>query len=370
MKVVVTGAKGFIGKNLITHLRELDNLEIQQITREDNVNSIKDKLNKVDIVYHLAGVNRPTNENEFSEVNTDFTNLLLKTIKDSNCKPKFILSSSSQADLDNAYGRSKKGAELVLAEAVEDGVVNACVYRLPGVFGKWCKPNYNSVVATFCYNVANNIPIDVRDPDYTFPLVYVDDVVAELMTHLVSRLESKELVFKTIPTSFSISLGELSEIISSFPESRKNLKAPQEGGTLRKYLYSTYLSHLPKNKFSYPVELKKDDRGDLFEWIKSENFGQIFVSTTKPGITRGNHFHHTKTEKFLVIRGEAVIRFRKIDESDVIDYPVSGKDPQVVDIPVGYTHNITNTGDTELITLFWANEIFDQERTDTYFLEV
>ena len=223
-------------------------------------------------------------------------------------------------------------------------------------------------MATFCHNVAHGLALEVRDPAYTFPLVYVDDVVAQLLERIT--FPPKGMTRPAIQTQFTVSLGELARTVQSFPKLRKNLRAPQVGDTFTKYLYSTYLSYLPADAFSYPMELKADQRGDLFEWIKAKGFGQIFVSTTKPGITRGNHYHQTKTEKFLVIRGEAIIRFRQIHGSEVIEYPVSGEKPTVVDIPTGYTHNITNVGETELITLFWANEIFDQNRPDTYFLEV
>ncbi len=368
-KVVVTGANGFVGQNLVARLQRMEDVQLQTITRSTDVQDFEKILKDVGIVFHLAGVNRPQNEQDFTEGNVDLTKQLLTALENVNTKPIFILSSSAQAVNDNLYGKSKLAGEDLVREASEKEIVEGIIYRLPGVFGKWSKPNYNSVISTFCYNVANGIPLEVRDPDYSFPVVYVDDVVASFLYHLK---EEKGFGCKkaSVRTQFQVSLGFLAETISSFPENRKTLIAPAVGDTLTKYLYSTYLSYLPKDKFSYPMELKVDNRGDLFEWIKSKDFGQIFVSTTKPGITRGNHFHHTKTEKFLVIRGKAVIRFRKIDESEIIEYIVTGEKPTVVDIPTGYTHNITNTGDGELITLFWANEIFDQQTPDTYFLEV
>ncbi len=370
MKIVVTGSNGFIGKNLLVHLKRLEGLQLETITREDKPADYKVKLKGVDIVYHLAGVNRPQNEEEFTKGNPELTFHLIKAIQENGDKPRFVLSSSTQAEKDNEYGKSKRAAEEAIEQAVQEGVLEGVIYRLPGVFGKWSRPNYNTVVATFCYNVAHGLPVEVRDPSYELPLVYIDDVMAAFIKHLDETIEPGKLKKENIKTLFKVTLGELASIIKSFPESRKSLKTPKVGDTFEKYLYSTYLSFLPENKFSYPMELKTDNRGDLFEWIKSEEFGQIFVSTTKPGITRGNHYHHTKTEKFLVIRGEGVIRFRKINSDKVIEYPVSGEKPTVVDIPIGYAHNITNTGDKEMITLFWANEIFDQQRTDTYFLEV
>lgn len=370
-KVVVTGANGFVGKNLLAHLNRIENLELQSITRETKPEEFSEILKDAELIYHLAGVNRPKNEEEFSIGNSGLTAQLLKTIEDlqPEKKPVFVITSSTQAEMDNPYGKSKLDAEELLSKSSDNGFVNAVIYRLPGVFGKWSKPNYNSVISTFCHNVANGKELEIRDPNYSFPVVYIDDVIAELLTWMSAK-DIEKLTRAKVRTEFEVSLGFLAETISSFPKNRENLRAPKVGDTLTKYLYSTYLSYLPKDKFSYPMKLNVDNRGDLFEWIKSEDFGQIFVSTTKPGITRGNHFHHTKTEKFLVIRGEAIIRFRKIDGTEIIEYPVNGKVPTVVDIPTGYTHNITNVGEEELITLFWANEIFDHDRPDTYFLTV
>ncbi len=370
-KVVVTGANGFVGKNLLVHLNRMDTIQVHTILRETKVNEYPEILKDADTIFHLAGVNRPENTADFAKGNKDLTAALLDAINKTQPAnpPKFIMSSSTQAEKDNPYGVSKLQAEKLVTEAANSGKISGVIYRLPGVFGKWSKPNYNSVISTFCHNIANDLPIEVRDPNYSFPIVYVDDVVLEFLSWLDQENHSGLLQGK-VRTQFEVSLGFLERTISSFPESRKTLHAPRVQDTLTKYLYSTYLSYLPRDKFSYPMDLHVDNRGDLFEWIKSEDFGQIFVSTTKPGVTRGNHFHHTKTEKFLVIRGEAIIKFRKIDENEVIEYPVNGKTPTVVDIPVGYTHNITNTGNEDLITLFWANEIFNPERTDTHFLEV
>ena len=369
MKIVVTGSNGFIGKNLIVRLQCLEDVEIVQITRQTQLRDFSELLKEANVIYHLAGVNRPKNEKEFIKGNIDLTRTLIESIEPSNC-PVFVLSSSTQAAMDNAYGTSKKSAEELVKDATNKGRIQGVIFRLPGVFGKWSRPNYNSVISTFCHNVAHGKPLEIRDSSYTFPVVYIDDVVEQFLEQIGKGLISSTCRFEEIRTVFNVSLGFLAEIISSFPSNRETLIAPAVGDTITKYLYSTYLSYLPENKFAYPMELKVDNRGDLFEWIKSETFGQVFISTTKPGITRGNHFHHTKTEKFLVIRGEAVIRFRHVLSHKVIEYQVNGKEPMVVDIPTGYTHNITNIGDSELITLFWANEIFDQNRTDTYFLEV
>lgn len=365
----MTGANGFIGKNLCARLERLEEVILFKISRQTKESELMAALADAHVIYHLAGVNRPKDLKEFTSGNVDFTQAILNGLQSNSNKPKLIISSSSQAELDNDYGKSKRKAEELVEVAAKNGICQAVVFRLPGVFGKWSKPNYNSVVSTFCYNAANGLELEVRDPNYTFPLVYVDDVVEQFLSHL-SHPVGIDFSYEEIRTVFNVSLGYLANTIKSFPTNRQTLLAPAVGDTLTKYLYSTYLSYLPEDSFSYPMELKVDNRGDLFEWIKSKEFGQIFISTTKPGITRGNHYHHTKTEKFLVIRGEAVIRFRRIDSDKVIEYKVNGKNPTVVDIPTGYTHNITNTGESELITLFWANEIFDTNRTDTYFLEV
>lgn len=370
-KICITGARGFIGKNLLAHLKIIEGLEIRTIDRNTPISHYAERLADVDIIYHLAGVNRSDNIRKFTEVNVDLTKHLLNILKMSEKRVKLIVSSSSQAVLDNVYGRSKLASEVIIREVCSKSLVNAVIYRLPGVFGKWSKPNYNSVVATFCYNVANDIILDIRDPQYAISLVYIDDVVNAFLAHLYAENNNREcLIYKNIPVQFNTTLGELADIIQSFKESRNNLEAPDIGNLLIKNLYSTYVSFLPRESFDYEMEVKSDIRGNLYEWIKSKKFGQIFISTTKPGITRGNHFHHSKTEKFLVIRGQAEIKFRKIDEDEIVTYHVNGENPRVVDIPTGYTHNITNIGTTELITLFWANEIFNASKPDTNFLIV
>lgn len=368
MKVVVTGAGGFIGRNLCASLDRIDGVEVNRIFSTTKRDEYRVWVKEAEIIYHLAGVNRPKDPSEFITGNTDFTREILELAAEGGNVPTVVVSSTTQVVKDNEYGKSKRAAELLIEEYASKSKITGAIYRLPGVFGKWSRPNYNSVVSTFCSNVANELPLEVRDRSVDLPLVYIDDVLQAFLSHLNSRFKGLG-TFEVTPV-FHTTLGELADVISSFPGLRKSLRAPKVGNCLEKRLYSTYLSYLPTDKFSYPMELKKDNRGDLFEWIKSEYFGQIFVSTTKPGITRGNHYHHTKTEKFLVIRGEAEIRFRQIDSDQVITYKVSGSEPTVVDIPTGYSHNITNIGKTELITLFWANEIFDIHNPDTYFLEV
>lgn len=244
------------------------------------------------------------------------------------------------------------------------------VYRLPNVFGKWSRPNYNSVVATFCYNVVNDLPIEIHEPNRQMTLVYVDDVVQEFVRALNGSPTRGDGAFHIVPKTFEITLQDLADRIKSFRQSRRTLVLPDFSDELTRYLYATYVSYLPENEFGYSVVMKKDNRGWLSELLKSPHFGQVFVSKTKPGITRGNHWHHTKVEKFIVIQGQAVIRFRQIHGDNVIEVPVSGDELQIIDIPTGYTHSITNAGDTDLLTLFWANEVFDPTEPDTYYLEV
>ena len=370
IKIAVTGANGFIGKNLLARLETNQDLELHRINKNISIGDLRVKLANIDIVYHLAGVNRPINEQDFVLGNVDFTNQVLSILKLSSKPVKLIVSSSTQVEIDNPYGKSKRTAEELIKLTVKDSLIEAIIYRLPGVFGKWSKPNHNTVVATFCNNVINNIPLEIRDSNYELSLVYIDDVIESFISNIYKEKNSENFHYVNIPIQFNTTLGELANIIGKFKDNRTTLYAPMVGNLLVKNLYSTYLSFMPSQSFSYPLELKSDHRGDLFEWIKSKDFGQIFISTTKPGITRGNHYHHTKTEKFLVIRGQAEIKFRKIDNEEIITYPVNGEKPTVVDIPPGYTHSITNTGTTELITLFWANEIFDMDRIDTYFLNV
>lgn len=369
-KVVVTGANGFIGKNLKAHFSFSNDIVLETITRSDETAQIENKLQGADVVFHLAGVNRPQHENAFNEDNALFTAELLSLIARQAASCKVIIASSTQAELDNPYGKSKRAAELAAENWVKGTPHEVIVFRLPGIFGKWCRPNYNSVVATFCYNVANDISLEIRDPAFSVTLAYVDDIVKCFAAELSSAPRSGAFSLVPVENTASITLGQLAATIRGFRESRKSLISPAVGQPFVKALYSTYLSYLPEDQFSYPMDIKADNRGDLFEWIKNPAFGQIFVSTTKPGVTRGNHFHHTKTEKFLIIRGKASIRFRKIDDDKVIEYMVEGDKPTVVDIPPGYTHSLTNVGTSDLIALFWANEIFDTTQPDTQFLEV
>ncbi|MBS3902001.1 MAG: NAD-dependent epimerase/dehydratase family protein [Dethiobacter sp.] len=366
--VLVIGAGGFIGKNLCAALEQRKDINILRYGRGDT--RLAEYISRADFIFHLAGVNRPQHFEEFDKGNRAFTEELLTLLEQSGKKTPLVIISSTQAVLDNPYGLSKKAAEDAVFKWARRNDTSVYVYRLPNVFGKWCKPNYNSVVATFCHNIAHGLPIQINNPATELTLVYIDDVVAELLAALNGLPHIGENHFCSVPRTFKVSLQQLAETIYTFAESRKNLTIPNFEGDFARFLYATYTSYLPEYGFGYELEMKHDHRGWLAEFIKSRQFGQIFISRTKPGITRGNHWHHTKIEKFLVVEGEAVIKFRKIETDEVLEYKVSGEQLKVIDIPAGYTHSITNTGQADLITLFWADIIFDQEKPDTFFLEV
>lgn len=369
MKILITGAKGFIGKNLISELNNRGYNEIYECDIDTTEEQLKEYTEKCEFVFHLAGVNRPEKEEDFMKENFGFTSVLLDLLKTNNNKSPILITSSIQAKLDNPYGKSKKaGEDLMFNYGIENGV-KTLVYRLPNVFGKWCRPNYNSAVATFCNNIANNLPIQVNDPNVTMNLVYIDDVVNEFINALEGN-ENNQDQFCYIPTVHTIKLGRIVEILNSFKESRENLQIPNMKDEFTKKLYSTYLTYLPENEFAYKVKMNIDNRGSFTELFKTEERGQVSVNISKPGIVKGNHWHHTKNEKFVVISGQGVIRFRKINTDKVIEYKVNGNELTVVDIPCGYTHNIENIGKTDLVTIMWANEVFDPEKPDTYYMEV
>lgn len=390
MKILVTGSNGFIGKNLISQLNNIKegkakhptlgaDLTIFEFDQDTDPALLDSYCKDADFVYHLAGVNRPKEQSEFMKGNLGFTSTLLDTLKKHNNYCPIMLSSSTQAALDNPYGESKRAGEAVVRKHFEEAdqslITNhqsqvtshkSLIYRFPNVFGKWSRPNYNSAVATFCNNIAHDLPIQVNDPSVQMTLVYIDDVVTEL----IAALEGKANVegeFCKVPVEHQITLGKIVDLIYSFKESRTSLMVPDLSDAFTKKLYSTYLSFLPEDKFSYPLKMNVDDRGSFTEFLKSNDRGQVSVNISKPGITKGQHWHHTKNEKFLVVSGTGVIRFRKIDSEEVIEYFVSGDKLEVVDIPVGYTHNIENLGEGDMVTVMWVNEIFDPSRPDTYF---
>jgi UDP-2-acetamido-2,6-beta-L-arabino-hexul-4-ose reductase len=369
--ILVTGSSGFLGKNLCNHLLQRKDIVLKTFDLENSLDALKEFIGGSDIIFHLAGVNRPEKIEDFEIGNVGFTQTLLNFVRESGRKPHIIFSSSIQAELNNHYGKSKKNAEQILENAAENDEIKLSIFRLTNLFGKWSRPNYNAVTSTFCYNIANDLPIQISDPDYSFDLAYIDDVIAAFIKEMIDqpkrngyRVESTAIPYK------NITVGELAERIRFFREMQTTLLIPDFSDRFNQQLYATYLSYVPKERWEYGTEIKTDYRGNLAELVKSKSFGQMFVSKTKPGITRGNHYHHTKTEKFMVISGEAVIRFRHIHGTEIIEFPVKGDDYRIVDIPPGYAHSITNTGTTELITLFWSSEIFDLNKTDTFFLQV
>ncbi len=365
-KILITGANGFIGKNLTANLIQKGYTNLFLFDRNSSSEDFEDYCKEAEFIFHLAGVNRPIDIKEFYDGNTDFSKTLIGTLNKYNNKAPIVISSSIQAELDNDYGKSKKLGEDLFLENKEN---ESFIFRLYGVFGKWSQPNYNTVVATFMHNIINDIPVSISDENHLLKLCYIDDVVEKFISVLENTSEYKA-GFLEIDTHHNITLGSLYNIISKFNQSRKDLIMPSLDSLLMRRLYGTFLSFLPKDGFSYPLVKNTDNRGWLSEFIKSEALGQIFISTTKPGITRGNHWHNTKVEKFFVIKGSADIKFRNVLTDEIISYPVNSENPTVVDIPVGYTHLITNGGEDDMICLFWSSEIFNPEKPDTYYLEV
>lgn len=369
MKILVTGAKGFIGKNLISELRNRKYTDILEYDQDTDPTLFDAYCKDAEFVFHLAGVNRPKDTSEFMEGNFGFTSDLLDALKKHQNTCPIMLSSSIQAELGNPYGISKRaGEDLLFAYGKENGS-EVLVYRFPNVFGKWCRPNYNSAIATFCYNIAHDLPITINDPSVWMNLVYIDDVVDELI-HALEGKANKDGDYCFVPDTYSRQLGNIAENIMAFHDSRDSNYVPNLSDPFIKKLYSTYLSYLPEGGFKYPLKMNVDHRGSFTEFLKMPGRGQVSVNVAKPGITKGNHWHHTKVEKFLVVSGTGVIRFRKIDSTEILEYKVSGDTLEVLDIPPGYTHNIQNIGTTDLVTLMWANEELDPNHPDTYFLEV
>lgn len=370
-RILVTGAKGFIGKNLIAELRNRKAGEILEFDRDNTMQELEAYASECTMVLHLAGINRPIDVREFEEGNLDFTNLLLSLLKKNDNKSPVIFSSSTQALLDNPYGKSKLAAENTLINYSQDTGIPVIIYRLPNVFGKWCRPSYNSVVATFCHNIANDLPIQINNPDTTMRQIYVMDVVSEFIRASLQLHDKKGYqLIEDISPVYTVSLGELASLIRSFREEREDLLVPDQSDPFTKKLYATYLSYLPLDKFSYPLKMNSNERGSFTEFIRTNERGQVSVNISKPGIVKGNHWHHTKNEKFLVVSGKGVIRFRKLAEKEITEYFVDGDNLRVVDIPTGYTHNIENLGSSDMITVMWANEPFDPQNPDTYYEEV
>jgi len=368
MRILVTGANGFIGKNLIVNLNTQESFSVLSYSRENTIDDLNDLVKKADAIIHLAGENRPRDLSEFEKVNSELTKSLCEVIRAKGRKIPLILASSTQANLDNPYGKSKLAAEVAVERLANETGNPVHIYRLPGVFGKWCRPNFNSVVATFCNNIANGIPIQIKDISTKLSLVYVDDVVADFIS--VIQQDSRGISRPLIEPEYNITLGELASQIRAFENCRVNLISEQVGTGLVRGLYSTYLSYLKPEQFSYLLPCHRDERGVFVEMLKTKESGQFSYFTTLPGVTRGKHFHNSKSEKFLVIRGSASFCFRHIVTDELYEIFTNGNEPKVVDTVPGWTHDITNVGSEEMIVMIWANEIFDPNKPDTIAADV
>jgi UDP-2-acetamido-2,6-beta-L-arabino-hexul-4-ose reductase len=368
MKILITGSEGFISKNLIAHLNEMEDIHLYLFSKKDSNDILEAYLKEADFIFHLAGVNRPKETDEFYTGNSGLTKFIVDTLVKNGKSTPIVLSSSTQALLDNDYGKSKKEAESLIVEYSNQTNAPVYIYQLPNVFGKWSKPNYNTVIATWCYNITHNIDIQVNDKGVLLTLVYVDDVIDAF----ISKINQSKATnyYCEVNTVYKKTLGEIEELLYKFKDNRNTLLIPDVGSGFERCLYATYLSFLSTDDFSYKIKGFEDDRGTFYEILKTLNSGQFSLSTTAPGITRGNHYHHTKNEKFLVVKGEAKLEYKHIVTNEIITYNVSDKNMEVIEMIPGYTHNITNIGSEEMILFLWANEAFDRENPDTYFLEV
>lgn len=371
MRVLITGVDGFVGKNLTLRLKERSDVELIRFSRQDNPKELKDKISKADFIFHLAGVNRTQNNHDFVVGNIGLTESLCEGIREVQSSTgkaiPVVYTSSIQASLPNDYGRSKRGAEIVLKQLEIQQGIPVHIFRLPNIFGKWCRPNYNSVVATFCYNTVHGLPIEIHDPNSKLTLVYIDDLIEAclgIMDGEPPQLGSEG--FAEVATSYSATVGALADQITTFHSSRQNLSIPPVGSGFLRALYSTYISYLPPDVFSYPIPMHSDERGAFVEMLKTSNSGQFSFFTAHPHVTRGGHYHHTKTEKFLVIRGTARFKFRHMDTCNTHEIITSGDRAEIVETVPGWTHDITNIGTEEMVVMLWANEVFDQENPDTF----
>lgn len=369
MRILITGSNGFVGKNLVEFLKTKSDLELYLYDKENTLDELDSFCKDCDFVVNLAGVNRTTESAEFVQGNLGVIESVVKYLIKHNNKAPIAYSSSIQAERDNDYGRSKKQGEEFLFDYSKTNNVPVYVYRFTNLFGKWCRPNYNSVIATFCHNIARDLEITINDRNAEITFCYIDDVVDELYNAICGK-PSKDGEFCKVQETYKKTIGEVADMLYKFKENRNNLNVINTSDLFEKKLYSTYLSFLPEDAFGYGVKMNVDNRGSFTELLKSETSGQVSVNIAKPGITKGNHWHNTKNEKFIVVQGEALIRFRKPFEKEVIEYKVSGKEIQIIDIPCGYTHSITNIGEIDMIFVIWANELFDKEHQDTFYLEV
>jgi len=369
LKILVTGADGFIGSNLTHNLSVFRRYEVFKYTRMDTREMLASQLEVVDIVVHLAGENRPDNEELFSQTNFELTKFICDSLKSKGRRIPLILASSTQAAQDSNYGKSKLAAEVEIQQLGIDNGNDIYIYRLPGVFGKWSRPNYNSVVATFCHNIANGLPVSVNNPTKLISLVYIDDVIDSFLS-IINNDMSKKHINVEIEPIYEITLSALAAQIEAFNNCRDNLISERVGEGIGRALYATYISFLPKPKFSYDIPLYGDERGIFVEMLKTPDSGQFSYFTAHPGVTRGGHYHHTKSEKFLVVKGYASFGFRNIVTQETLKIETSGDDPTIVETIPGWAHDITNIGEEDMIVMLWANEIFDREKPDTYTAEV
>ena len=369
MKVLVTGSNGFVGKNLISNLRLNKEIEIYEYSRKNTLEDLDKYTIDCDFVFHLAGINRPKDEREYMKGNFELTDKLLKLLKKNNNLCPIMLSSSIQASFNNEYGKSKKAGEEIVFRYSKENNVKVFVYRFPNLFGKWCKPNYNSVIATWCYNVSHNIDIKVDDPLKEINFVYIDDVCNELIKCLENK-ESRNGDYCIVPVSYKKTLGEIASLIKSFKKNDRGIMVPSTGDAFTKDLYATYISYVPLEELVVDLEEHRDNRGVFCELIRTKEAGQVSISTTNPNIVRGGHYHNTKMERFIVVKGKAKIEFEHVIDHNKYEFEVSGDKLQYVTIPVGYQHSINNIGDSELVLILWANELFDSKIPDTYVMEV
>jgi len=377
MKLLVTGANGFVGKNFVVHLNEMPDIEVVTFTRENGVGELPERLSDVDGIIHLAGINRPQHEVEFTQGNANLTQALADAVFDVvQSQQRYIpivYSSSIQAERDNPYGQSKKAAEDILLKLSDTTENPVYIYRLANVFGKWCKPNYNSMVATFCHNIICDIPIEIHNADAAVQLVYVDDVVSMMFARLKEAVIALQIDQVPPPAGFcpvgpvyTQTIGQIAKQLANFKESRQTMISERVGTGFIRKLYSTYVSYLPTDKFTYTVPKYGDERGVFVEMLKTPDAGQFSYFTAHPGITRGGHYHNTKTEKFLVIKGKASFKFRHMLTGQYYELVSDGDHPEIVETVPGWGHDITNIGDQEMVVMLWANEIFDRENPDTF----
>ena len=368
MKVLVTGSNGFVARNLMAHLAERIDIEVIPFTRAHALAELAGQVEQADFVFHLAGVNRPEDPAEFASGNTDLTRALCDAVIASGRPVPVLYTSSIQAERDNPYGLSKRGAEEALLDLAVKHGLPVHLFRLPNVFGKWARPNYNSAVATFCHNIARDLPIQINDANALIRMVYIDDVIEHFVAVMDGRLAGDPFV--SVAPEYSVTVGELADLLRTFKNSRTTLVTEAVGVGLTRALYSTYLSYLPPESFTYEVPKYGDPRGVFVEMLKTRDSGQFSFFTAHPGITRGGHYHHTKTEKFLVIKGKACFRFRHIMTGEFYELFTDGDTPEIVETVPGWAHDITNVGEDEMVVMLWANEIFDREKPDTYARQV